>query len=433
MIRQNPGSFKVEKSGFSLTAFAGLPIITDLAHSCGLIKRLNAISGLWKRKREYSTADHIMSLALTLIAGGERLDDTRLLKNDAIVSALNLVSIPSANTTGAFLKRFSHRTTAALARAALVPAAFALRRLKTATIDIDSSLIESDKENAVFTYKRFFGYNPMLAWCPEADIFLACLFRNGNASPQAHILEILEYCRDKFNKDTHLRLRSDSAGYQFKIMKYCVAQGIDFTITADLAASVRGAIASIPQKDWRSMTKDGKTILYAETVYTPGATSFRVKMPAFRLIVTRKVNSQLELFKNIFADHAIISNFPQTCSTEDVLTHHNARGNAEKAIEELKNGFSLSKLPCAELSANAAYAQICVLAYNLVSLFKKAALPADWVSYRIKNLRFRLLCGAALVVKHARNTIIKLHKNYTFFNVFERARWAVLSPELSGG
>lgn len=298
MIRQNPGSFKVEKSGFSLTAFAGLPIITDLAHSCGLIKRLNAISGLWKRKREYSTADHIMSLALTLIAGGERLDDTRLLKNDAIVSALNLVSIPSANTTGAFLKRFSHRTTAALARAALVPAAFALRRLKTATIDIDSSLIESDKENAGFTYKRFFGYNPMLAWCPEADIFLACLFRNGNASPQAHILEILEYCRDKFNKDTHLRLRSDSAGYQFKIMKYCVAQGIDFTITADLAASVRGAIASIPQKDWRSMTKDGKTILYAETVYTPGATSFRVKMPAFRLIVTRKVNSQLELFKN---------------------------------------------------------------------------------------------------------------------------------------
>jgi len=433
MIRQKPGSFKVEKSECSLTSFAGLPLITDLAHSCGLIKRLNAMGGLWKRKRDYSTADHIMSLVLTLIAGGDRLDDTRLLKNDAIVSALNLVSIPSANTTGAFLKRFSHRTTAALAHAALVPAAFALRRLKTATIDIDSSLIESDKENAVFTYKKFFGYNPMLAWCPEAEIFLACLFRNGNASPQSHILETLEYCRDKFNKDTHLRLRSDSAGYQFKIMDYCVAQGIDFTITVDLAASVRNAIAAIPEKDWRPMTKDGKTILVAETVYRPGANSFRVNLPTFRLIVTRKSSCQPELFKYLFVDRAIISNFPQDCSAEDILTHHNARGNVEKAIEELKNGFALAKLPCAELSANAAYAQICVLAYNLVSLFRKAALPVDWVSYRIKNLRFRLLCGAALVVKHARHTIIKLHKNFTFLDVFERARWAVLSPELSGG
>ena len=150
MIRQKPGSFKVEKSDSSLTSFAGLPIISDLAHSCGLIKQLNAIDGLWKRRRDYSTADHIMSLALTLIARGERLDDNRLIKNDAVVSALSIVSIPAANTAGVFLKRFSHRTIAALARAALVPAAFALKRLKTATIDIDSSLIESDKENAAF-------------------------------------------------------------------------------------------------------------------------------------------------------------------------------------------------------------------------------------------------------------------------------------------
>ena len=196
---------------------------------------------------------------------------------------------------------------------------------------------------------------------------------------------------------------------------------------------MRGAIASIPQDGWRPMIKDGKTILFAETVYTPGVTSFRVKLPAFRLIVTRQSSCQPELFKYLFVDRAIISNFPQDRSAEDILTHHNARGNAEKAIEEIKNGFALAKLPCAELSANAAYAQICVLAYNLVSLFKKAALPADWVSYRIKNLRFRLLCGAALVVKHARNTIIKLHKDFTFLDVFERARWAVLSPELSGG
>jgi len=431
MIRQKPGCFKVEKSDSALTSFAGLPILADLAHSCGLIKQLNAISGLWKRRGDYSTSDHVMSLALTLIAGGERLDDTRLLKNDAAVSELRIASVPASNTAGVFLKRFSHRTIAALARAALVPAAFTLKRLKTATVDIDSSLIESDKENAAFTYKKFSGYNPMLAWCPEADIFLSCLFRNGNASPQSHILETLKYCQGKFNAGTHLRLRSDSAGYQLKIMEYCAAQGIDFTITADQDASVRGVIENIPKKDWRLMIKDGETILFAETVHAPG-TNAKKTMPAFRLVVTRKLRCQLELFKNTFIDHAITSNFPAEYSTEDILKHHNSRGNAEKAIEELKNGFALAKLPCGELAANAAYAQICLLAYNLVSLFKRAALPADWVPYRIKNLRFRLLCGAALVVRHAGNAIIKLHRNFTFFEIFERARWAVLSPELSG-
>lgn len=431
MIRQKPGSFKIEKSDSALTSFAGLPIIADLAHSCGLIRSLNAINGLWQRRRNYSTADHVMSLALTLIAGGERLDDNRLLKNDAIVSTLGVAAIPAANTAGAFLKRFSHRTIAALARAALVPAASRLRRLKTATIDIDSSLIESGKENAAFTYKKFSGYNPMLAWCPEADVFLACLFRNGNASPQSHILQTLQYCRSQFRGDTHLRLRSDSAGYQVKILDYCAARGLDFTVTADLDVSVRAVIAQIPKKDWRLMVNDGETVLFAETVHAPGVTNLRKKLPAFRLVVTRKLSCQLELFKDVFIDHAIISNFPPEYSAEEILNHHNARGNAEKAIEELKNGFALAKLPCGELAANAAYAQVCVLAYNLVSLFKRAALPSDWVTYRIKNLRFRLLCAAALVVKHARNTIIKLHKDFTFFNVFERARWAVLSPVLS--
>ena len=174
-----------------------------------------------------------------------------------------------------------------------------LKRLKTATIDIDSSLIESDKEDAAFTYKKFSGYNPMLAWCPEAEMFLACLFRNGNASPQSHILETLKYCREQFNGDTHLRLRSDSAGYQLKIMDYCVAQGIDFTITADLDTSVRDVIAEIPKKDWRLMIKDGETILFAETVHAPGVTNLRKKLPAFRLIVTRKEISILIAISSI--------------------------------------------------------------------------------------------------------------------------------------
>jgi hypothetical protein len=410
MIHKNLHKLKIEKSNSSLTSFAGLPLLTELAHNCGLIRAIDSINKIWRRRHKYSTSDYVMSLALTIIAGGERLDDTRLLRADEGISKLALSSIPAANTIGDFLRRFSNRDIASLANAAINPVSHVIKNLKTVTVDIDSSLIESNKENAAFTYKKFSGYNPMLAWVPEADIFLACLFRDGNSSPQSHILQTLKYCEKQISNDKKIRFRSDSAGYQIDLMRHCHDNNIDFTITADMDVSVKEVIANIPTKDWRLIVKDKETLLMAETVHAPGSTSKQKKLPSFRLIVTRKLSCQLELFKDIYIDRAIITNFSADLKSEDILKHHNARGSAEKAIEELKNGFALSKLPCGTLKANAAYAQICVLTYNLVSLFKNAALPKGWIPYRIKNLRFRLLCQAGFIVKHARKTILKLYE-----------------------
>ena len=103
----------------------------------------------------------------------------------------------------------------------------------------------------------------------------------------------------------------------------------------------------------------------------------------------------------------------------------------EKAIGELKDGFGLDRLPCGQLMANAAYLQVCLIAYNLVQTFKSCALPQSWCKFEIKNLRFRLLCRAAKLVSHAGQTVLKLSQSYAHFEVFERARWAVLSPALT--
>ena len=113
------------------------------------------------------------------------------------------------------------------------------------------------------------------------------------------------------------------------------------------------------------------------------------------------------------------------------MDYYNARGTAEKAIGELKNGFGLHKLPCGQLFANAAFFQIGLLAYNLVQTFKRFALPEGWKTFCIKNLRFRLLCQAAIVVRHARRIVLKLSAAFPNFGVFENARWAILSPEVA--
>ena len=433
MIAQLGHGWKVEKSTERLTSFAGLPLLTELAHRSKLVKDLDAVPGLWERLGRYRTSDYVLSLALTLIAGGEGLEDTRLLREDAGLQGWLWKDLPAPNSLGDFLRRFGQMTLSRLGRVN----ARQVRRLLARgghgrlTLDIDSSLVEADKKEAKKTYEGFDGYNPVLAWLDEPNVFLSGVFRPGNSSPQSHLRSLLGQCRKLLAQGTKLRLRSDSAGYRLDVMSYCLKHGVEFSITADLDAAVREAIDEIPEGKWQLVVRGEETFLLAETIHVPGGSTSRLPLPALRLIVKRKLSGQLELFKDPIKHHAIIAHLPETMNALEVLDHHNDRGRMEKAIGELKDGFGLDRLPCGQLMANAAYLQVCLIAYNLVQTFKSCALPQSWCKFEIKNLRFRLLCRAAKLVSHAGQTVLKLSQSYAHFEVFERARWAVLSPALT--
>ena len=429
MILQNGHRWKVEKSKEVVTtSFAGLPLLTELAHHTGLVEALDSLPGLWKRRGIYKSSDYILGLAMTLTAGGEGLDDTRVLKGDGGLGRLAFSGLPAANSFGEFLRRFSRRGVARLGDIVSRQALRCLKPGQTVTLDIDSTVIESDKKEAKRTYKGVDGYNPLLAWLDELDVFVGGVFREGNASPQSHILSLLRWCRRRLGS-AKLRFRSDSAGYQLKVMEHCHQHGIEFAIRADLDASVRATIEAIPRKDWQLVVREHDTFLLAETVHAPGQVGNRSQapLPAFRLVVVRRTG-QLDLFRDPIEYYPIIANLPESLSAQEVLDFYNGRGRMEKAIGEAKNGFALHWLPCGELLANAAYFQTALLAYNLARMLKLAALPESWQGLSIKSLRFRLLCHAGVIIRHARRLILRLSEGFAFFSEFENARWAVLSP-----
>jgi hypothetical protein len=428
MIVSNLNAFQVEKTPCSLTSFAGLPLVLGLAHHLGLPQELDAIPGLKSRRRGYSVSDHLLALAMTLTAGGEALDDIELLRSDAGLREIVEGSFfPAPNTLGEFLRGFDQGSLWRLGEVSskLVRRLISHRKLSSLTLDIDASLIESEKEEAQTTYKGFPGYDPLLAWIPELNCFLSGIFREGNASPQSHNLSLLKKCLRLLPKGLQLRFRSDSAAYQEKVVQECVDHGIAFAICADLDVSVVAAIARIPEKAWKIVHRGEDTFALAETVHAP----FNNKhLPSFRLIVTRRITWQLELFKSPIKDHAILCSLPDAFSTEGSLDFYTARGTAEKWLGELKNGFGLAKLPCKEFLANAAYFQTSLLAYNLSSAFKLLCLPESWKNFTIKTLRYRLLGQAALVVRHARRLLLKLSESYPYFPVFEQARRSLFAP-----
>lgn len=412
--------FKVATTSARLTSFAGLPLLADLFRHFQLTAALDRLP-LKARNRGYSNSDFVILSALNMIAGGQCLDDLDKLKNDeGLVYLLGQRPLPAANTMGEFLRRFDQRNLLRLDRVnlSLVRQLIAKSKPSTLTIDIDSSLIESAKLNAQFTYQNFKGYNPTFVWIPEVDSFLSAIFRDGNASPASHLLSLLRKAQRSL-KDLALplRLRSDSAGYQTALLSYCHRHQIEFTITARHDAAVLQSIHAIDDKEWLPLEQNTHL---AETVHAVGSDK---NLPAFRLIVKRTLLAQPDIFQGKFAYHAIITNIPATTfSAKEIILWHNQRGCCEKALGELKNGFGLSKLPCGENLPNAAHLLIGLLAYNITTAYKMFTLPCGWRNFNIKTLRFRLLAQAALVILHAGYLWLKLPLNFPWLDIFQHCR-----------
>ncbi len=74
-------------------------------------------------------------------------------------------------------------------------------------------------------------------------------------------------------------------------------------------------------------------------------------------------------------------------------------------LKKLKNEVTSA------LGANAAWWQMTVLSYNILTLMKKICLPGAYHTSRPKTLRLRLFEMVARLVRHARKMIITLYRS----------------------
>ena len=62
----------------------------------------------------------------------------------------------------------------------------------------------------------------------------------------------------------------------------------------------------------------------------------------------------------------------------------------ERRIREIREDYTLTKIPTRAFAANALYLEVIRLAYNLVSAFQRTCLPEEWQSLTLNKLRHRL-------------------------------------------
>ncbi|MFH0948753.1 MAG: transposase [Elusimicrobiota bacterium] len=159
------------------------------------------------------------------IGGGKYIEDIRKIKVDTGLRRIcKMDVVPTSDAIGDWLRRDSGKKINCIKT---TNDNFTTRILKKAkkeefTLDIDAMEIEANKYDAQYTYNKVKGYMPLLGFIPELDLNIGYEFREGNVPPQdknyeftKEIIERVEQSGKKI-KD----FRSDSAGYQAKLMNY---------------------------------------------------------------------------------------------------------------------------------------------------------------------------------------------------------------------
>lgn len=399
---------KLERTDERLTRRTGLILINRFGDKINLASAINRAFRQPGSNRGLDASDYVLPLSEMIIDGATCLEDIRLFENDEAYKEMAEVRhYPSSDAIGDWLRR--HGGTDGEGR--LWTVISSLIQTMTGgsglTLDIDGTLIEADKGDAQPTYKGFRGYHPLVGGCTDLGLFVGSRFQPGNAVPQEELVSFIHQCLNNA-PGTFSTIRIDSAGYNQFVLGDCFANGRRFTITADHDVAVMATVAKIRKTAWKQgKNDDGTTAPYdvAETVHTMQRCT-----DAFRLVVKRtRRRNQTDLFDGDHHYWIIATNIPEEEKDAQAIIHfHNARGEFEKMIGELKHHYGLDHLPCGQFSANSLYFTIGLLAFTLVQLLKRHYFGQEWKKKSIRSLRYYWLHLPSRIISHARYTIVKV-------------------------
>jgi Transposase DDE domain group 1 len=486
--------YEADCSTHGLTGLAGLPLYLDLIRKSGLaeaIRRHVHVAGA------QGWLDLQMALAVLFLnlAGGDCVEDLERLEGDSGFAAIlraverELLSrrerrslqarwrrkreraVPSASAMSGWLERFNDAAAPkAAAGSAFIPAVTdALRGLwnvnraflsfvqsnqpvAAATLDMDATLIETHKRDALHCYKGFKAYQPLNCWWAEQGVMLYSEFRDGNVPAGHEQLRVLQDCLPHLPASvTKVSLRSDTAGYQQQLLLYC-GEGkdprfgvIDFAIGADVTEAFRTAVRATPEGAWKPLMRmvDGQPQQtdqeYAEVCYVPNWAGASRNRADYRFLAIREPLRQLAL-----GDEAELPFPVQTFGTKGayklfgVVTNKKDPGDqviwwsrercgkSEEVHSVLKSDLAGGQMPSKLFGANAAWWALAILAHNLNAAMKRLVLGKSFVRKRMKALRFHLIALPGRVVAHARKLIVRLGEGTQALSLILAARRAIL-------
>jgi hypothetical protein len=495
MLKQGVLTFRYEKepAASGMTALAGLPAYLEMAIVAGLTDSIQRhLEVLNLKKQGWTDTQIIISLILLNIAGGDCVDDLRILeKDEGLVKILRRIGFsghprkerreqerrwrkekkrvfPSPSVVFRYLVSFvngAEESKRAMGQA-FIPAPNeplkALRQInpdllsftqkhcphREATLEMDASIVDTTKQDALFSYQGSQSFQPLSVRWAEMDMVGNSEFRDGNVPAAFQNLRVLQETLAVLPEGIQrVYFKSDSAAYQVDLLRY-LAEGqnehfgvIEFAIGADVTEEFKKAVREVKEKDWHFLEREvagekkatGQE--WAEVCFVPTWAGLSKKGPGYRFLAIREPLQQKELpgmeaqlpFPTLncgekrYKLFGLVTN--RDLAGDQLIGWSRERcGKGEEMHAIMKNDLAGGQLPSAQFGANAAWWQIMILAYNLNSLMKHLALPENWGAKRLKALRFGLINQAGRVVDHSRQLLIRLSADNPAYHILIRIR-----------
>jgi hypothetical protein len=409
----------VTADGRSVVGHAGARLLSDLAEAVGLTDGLSkAMAPTKQRRRGHDRGQVLVDLAVMVADDGETISDLATLRDQPELFG-TVASTPTAWRTleavdEAAQERIAHaraHARAAVWAAGADPGFYVL--------DFDGTLVgsHSEKEGAAPTYKRGFGFHPLVCFLDATGEALAAILRPGNAGSNttADHVRLLRLALDQLPVDpaaAEVVARADSAALTHGFVDACRDAGVRFSIGHDLIESMRKACLAVPKRRWRpAISSDGAderegaevaeiTDLVDLSRWPEGTRAIARREephPGAQLTFTDADGHRYQVFLTDLAD-------PDVAFLEAL---QRGRARAEKLICELK-ATGLSNLPSGDFAINEAWLTVALLAHNLLAWARLVALDGDLARAEPKRLRYCLLHTAGVVARGGRRTRLRL-------------------------
>jgi hypothetical protein len=475
-----PGRLEIRADDPSLTPYAGLAIVGELARRTRLVELIDAELGvvrseraIKRRRRGLSAGALVVSLAECQIAGADCFDDIENVRADRAGAPLRAVAAtPSAPAARQLARRFGPGHIRAIERAQARVGERLDRELgrdagEDVSLDLDATETEvygRKKQGAARSHTGALAYNSyVVTWAQRGRALTSELVGGNRSRISAPESAAMIARASMLLPDGHgqVTVRGDSGFYSAALMMGLREQQVRFTLSASRTVRMWRALREIPEDAWADATQM-RGAQVAETAVTPDGW----KHEPLRLIVRRVAVSAAEIqagspkarrrstipadqlamildgqLASTYAYSFIVTDIPaEQKSTIEVEHYHRQRAQIEERFKDAKLGEPLRHLPSGDLDSNRLWLACCLLALNITAMVcdispaagaSGAAPDGTPLRRHAKALRQILFCVCARITRTARQTIVHLPDGFRHLHVFQatyQAAYALGAP-----
>ncbi len=429
MVKDNLG-FTFAAARQTLTSVAGLELLTSLIRRLGLIRAIRSEVRVKKIDYGFREEEHLIPLVLNIALRRTSYTDLAWLAQEKklLKKSLGFDKLPKERAVATHLEKYGKEHIAGLKR---VGARIVSQATVTAEpgdegyipCDIDPSIFEQfapKREGVETTYNGKLCYTPVFAVVGRERFCINHWLLPGREKALERIDEFIRECEVLLPETIdrkRLLFRYDAGLYSIKTVKASEDTNAYYLVKARSSAALDQMVNEHLDVDVLDLkVTDFGGEYFGEFEYTPK----EWKTPR-RFVFCVQINAQDEegqplLIKDV-RYHILVTNLPKDVSPKRAFELYRGRGAAEEANKELKYDLDLERLPSQTFSVNEVFLSLGTMAYNLLILLgqqwrDEGAGPTEEITLvrrRIKTIQDYMLRSAAVVVSHARKSLLKVN------------------------